>query len=581
MKNRKNLYLWCKENNKDILLREWDYKKNGKISPKDVGPFDRTKYYWICSKCGNGWMAQIHNRVYGNGCPLCAHKNKNRKFNDEQIEKLKIYYPIGDWDSLLKTFPNSKKVNIKALARRYNLIQNRKDLISNRDISGQKFNKLTAICIDHKKDRFIYWKCKCECGNETIVDMYSLIKGTVKSCGCLRHKQAINTKDYTGQRFGKLTAIERLPRYRGYRTFYKCKCDCGNETIVDTGNLHSLHIVSCGKCKPSRIDYWNYKHPYDDDKRTYIVYKHTSPKGKSYIGITKQDAERRFQNGYGYITQKTFYRAINKYGWNSFTHEVLEENLTEKEASERERYYIKKLNTFAPNGYNTAEGGTTGFGKKCKPIIQYYRGKEVNFFESITEAMKCLGIASFTISSHIGEEKEIGGYSFEVLEPIYPYNIPQEWREIVDKKHYHIKKIIAEEVSKNTISRNIKGTKLINKYSLDGKYICTYNNHSDIKRDLHREKIEGIRAAANPNRKGNVAYGYMWKFDTGNHHDIAPIEYKNHKSILQIDVKTNRIIEEFSSISEAERKTKYSKHYIRKVCSGELKDYKGFKWSYK
>ena len=48
-------------------------------------------------------------------------------------------------------------------------------------------------------------------------------------------------KDVTGQKFGKLTAIEWL---RGGR--WRCICDCGNETIVDTRKLLSGHTTSCG-----------------------------------------------------------------------------------------------------------------------------------------------------------------------------------------------------------------------------------------------------------------------------------------------------------------------------------------------
>ena len=50
----------------------------------------------------------------------------------------------------------------------------------------------------------------------------------------------------------------------------------------------------------------------------WIVYQHISPNGKSYIGITQQDPEKRWQNGKGYTGQKKFYNAIKKYGWDSF-----------------------------------------------------------------------------------------------------------------------------------------------------------------------------------------------------------------------------------------------------------------------
>lgn len=51
--------------------------------------------------------------------------------------------------------------------------------------------------------------------------------------------------DLTDQKFGKLTAIERLPSRNG-KTYWLCKCECGNRTQVQTGHLRSGAIISCG-----------------------------------------------------------------------------------------------------------------------------------------------------------------------------------------------------------------------------------------------------------------------------------------------------------------------------------------------
>ncbi len=66
------------------------------------------------------------------------------------------------------------------------------------------------------------------------------------------------------------------------------------------------------------------------------VYKHTSPNGKVYIGITKQDVKQRWRDGNGYKTQPLFYRAIQKYGWDNITHEILFEGLDKSEAEQKE-----------------------------------------------------------------------------------------------------------------------------------------------------------------------------------------------------------------------------------------------------
>ena len=53
-------------------------------------------------------------------------------------------------------------------------------------------------------------------------------------------------KDYTGQKFSRLLVIQRLRQYDGKNTFYKCKCDCGKDTIVDARNLTTGNTKSCG-----------------------------------------------------------------------------------------------------------------------------------------------------------------------------------------------------------------------------------------------------------------------------------------------------------------------------------------------
>ena len=66
----------------------------------------------------------------------------------------------------------------------------------------------------------------------------------------------------------------------------------------------------------------------------YIVYKHTTPSGKVYIGITRTTLERRCgSNGRNYSKNILFYRAIQKYGWQNIKHEILFDGLTKEQAT--------------------------------------------------------------------------------------------------------------------------------------------------------------------------------------------------------------------------------------------------------
>lgn len=68
--------------------------------------------------------------------------------------------------------------------------------------------------------------------------------------------------------------------------------------------------------------------------------------------------ERRARKGEGYKECTAFYNAIRKYGWNSFLHEVLEDDLSFEDACTKERYYIAKYQSLtSQNGYNLEDGG--------------------------------------------------------------------------------------------------------------------------------------------------------------------------------------------------------------------------------
>lgn len=90
----------------------------------------------------------------------------------------------------------------------------------------------------------------------------------------------------------------------------------------------------------------------------YSVYKHTSPSGKVYIGVTKQPPHLRWQNGLGYRTQEYFYRAILKYGWDNFEHEVVYQTESYEDANRKETELIAKYSSTNKNfGYNIESGG--------------------------------------------------------------------------------------------------------------------------------------------------------------------------------------------------------------------------------
>lgn len=91
----------------------------------------------------------------------------------------------------------------------------------------------------------------------------------------------------------------------------------------------------------------------------YCVYCHTNKlNGKRYVGITCREPEERWQNGTRYSHNEHFYRAIQKYGWEGFFHEILHTGLTQEDACSFERQYIRDWNLRDDRfGYNLTDGG--------------------------------------------------------------------------------------------------------------------------------------------------------------------------------------------------------------------------------
>lgn len=97
-----------------------------------------------------------------------------------------------------------------------------------------------------------------------------------------------------------------------------------------------------------------------DSHKRWTVYVHINKiNNKKYVGITSLKPEYRWgRNGSNYKVG-LFARAISKYGWDNFDHEIVAENLLENEAKEMEKKLIFELNTFVKsnNGYNLTLGG--------------------------------------------------------------------------------------------------------------------------------------------------------------------------------------------------------------------------------
>lgn len=111
-----------------------------------------------------------------------------------------------------------------------------------KDISNQKFNRLTAISFSNLDSRgMTHWLFRCDCGKEVVRQKARVLSGKTSSCGCARIK-----KDIITMKFNKLTAIKPVEAVKRYEYKWLFKCDCGNEKIILKSSVLSNRVVSCG-----------------------------------------------------------------------------------------------------------------------------------------------------------------------------------------------------------------------------------------------------------------------------------------------------------------------------------------------
>ena len=139
------------------------------------------------------------------------------------------------------------------------------------DETGNKYGRLTVLYRDYKEEEkhstrgSTYWKCKCDCGQEISVLRSSLINGSTKSCGCFRKEKSAehltqfsknNFINEIGNKYGKLTVIEKVENNKAGSVHWKCLCECGNIKIISGSSLRSGNTSSCGCIGKSKGEFF-------------------------------------------------------------------------------------------------------------------------------------------------------------------------------------------------------------------------------------------------------------------------------------------------------------------------------------
>ena len=266
----------------------------------------------------------------------------------------------------------------------------------------------------------------------------------------------------------------------------------------------------------------------------FCVYKHTSPSGKCYIGITNQKPENRWgHNGFNYVIKKKdekfkhpyFANAILKYGWDNFSHEILHENLSKEEACSLEQKYISMYKE-GGKSYNISDGGEGNWGYKFTDEQR----------KRMSEAQK-------------GKKQS--------------------------------QETIAKRVAKNTgktrtDEQKMKTSKSVIQYDLQGNFISEYFSINEASRQTGINNAH-IGDCCNKIKNRKSAGGFLWAFKG----DTIPSLYKENYNRKKVKcVFTNGIIKQWNSMKEAMEELNISKYKLQKYCNESIKDNNGNKWEF-
>lgn len=297
------------------------------------------------------------------------------------------------------------------------------------------------------------------------------------------------------------------------------------------------------------------------EEKKWCVYKHIAPNGKIYIGITchQNNIIRRFgQNGEGYKTQRKFYRAIQKYGWDNFSHEVLEKNLESLDvANKREQYYIKLFDSHK-NGYNSTDGGDGTVGRQYSEEERKIRSERMS-----------------------GKHNHMYGKRGK-LSPNYGVKFSKDHR---DK--------IAQGNRGKTLSKETRQKLSVIAKQREKAHNATELYMLDKNLNIVKEFSSGVEAAKFVGVKPQQIYDALHKLKnyTAGYYWCRKSEYVNfldkfvphndviYKAVCKCDFQNN-ILEIYKSLHEANRQTRVDRKSIKQCCENIRKSAGGYIWRY-
>lgn len=260
----------------------------------------------------------------------------------------------------------------------------------------------------------------------------------------------------------------------------------------------------------------------------YTVYKHTAPNGKVYIGITSKKATKRWDNGKGYRDCPLMMRAIEKYGWENFRHEIVATGLSKQDAEAMEveliREYRSNERVF---GYNLESGGNachTASEETRQKMREAHRGHETSAEtrRKISEALKGRHLSAEHAAKVRAYAESRKGSRLpdetkqKISKALTGQNRSEEYRQHI--REAHLGKIFHSEETKRKISETKKNSPSTPRGGANPKahrVVCVETEEVfETLADAAKEK--GIKSVANISRscrnKNVKCGGYTWRY---------------------------------------------------------------------
>lgn len=314
----------------------------------------------------------------------------------------------------------------------------------------------------------------------------------------------------------------------------------------------------------------------DVKNKKWCVYKHTSPSNKVYIGITSLSPNQRWANGLGYRKQTVMWRAIQKYGWPNFKHEILENNLVYEEALKREIYYIEKYKSNCKKyknptmGYNMDDGGTSGHGHPLSKETKYKLSHSKYHLDK-RRAIDCYNMEGYLINTYPDLN------SIQIDYPtIAKTNITKNCRNKI--KSVQGFRFFYHEITNGSLKiepyYKLENIKTVSQYTLNGLFVKTFYTLSEAAKSVGTYP-NIIKEACDKARR--TVCGFQWVYGSKEENGVyiepetndGYIEYIKNKRIYKIKDLVGQKFNLLTVLKKAEDKDfQYCKSKKSKSLSG-------------